>query len=260
MLSKLIKHEFKATSKLLLPLYLIVLVFTIMDRIVLNLDIFKGSLVLIPTTITIFYVISLIAIAAVTAVLMIIRFYKNLMTDEGYLMFTLPVKSYDLINSKLLVSTLWSIVSIAVIVCSLFLVFLTPENAKEIVTGFHQAMKELNTQFGSNTILLIIEFVFLILIGIIDNILLIYVSIALGQLFKGHRVLGSFVSYVGITTVLQIVTSVIMVIIGLFYNKFTQIDTIPKTIFPVSILLTIIMTAIFYIVTNYIFKRKLNLE
>lgn len=38
---------------------------------------------------------------------MVVRFRNNLMTDEGYLMFTLPVSVHQLLWSKLLVSMLW---------------------------------------------------------------------------------------------------------------------------------------------------------
>ena len=40
---------------------------------------------------------------------MVVRFRNNLMTDEGYLMFTLPVSVHQLLWSKLLVSMLWFI-------------------------------------------------------------------------------------------------------------------------------------------------------
>ncbi len=55
------------------------------------------------------FVFSLALIAAVvtTIVLMILRFYRNLMTDEGYLMFTLPVSTTELICSQLIVRS-WS--------------------------------------------------------------------------------------------------------------------------------------------------------
>ena len=46
-----------------------------------------------------------------TLVLMVYRFYKNLMTDEGYLMFTLPVSRSQLIWSKLMVALAWGVLS-----------------------------------------------------------------------------------------------------------------------------------------------------
>ncbi len=59
MLGKLFKHEFKATARLLLPLYLVLAVMTLMDRIVINLDIFTGVLSIIPGIISFIYVISI---------------------------------------------------------------------------------------------------------------------------------------------------------------------------------------------------------
>ena len=109
MFGKRFKHVVKATARLLLPLYVVIVVLTIMDRIVLNLDVFEGIMFFIPGMLTTLYVISLIAIVVVTIVMLIIRFYKNLISDEGYLMFTLPVKTHQLINAKMFASTIWII-------------------------------------------------------------------------------------------------------------------------------------------------------
>ena len=54
-------------------------------------------------------------------VLMIYRFYKNLMTDEGYLMFTLPVTTGQLIWSKMIVSAVWLLATAAMDVLSMFI-------------------------------------------------------------------------------------------------------------------------------------------
>lgn len=42
------------------------------------------------------------AFSILTSVLIYVRFYKNFFSDEGYLTFTLPVKTRSLLNSKLL--------------------------------------------------------------------------------------------------------------------------------------------------------------
>lgn len=261
MLSKLIKHEFKATAKLMLPLFLIVFVFSIMDRIVLSLHIFNDALVLIPIFITIFYITSLFAIGVVCFALMIVRFYKNLLTDEGYLMFTLPVQSHELINSKLFVSFIWYLASMVVIIGSLLLVFLNPETMPILRDEFSSFVHEMNTVFGVNNILLIVELILSLIFGLISNILIIYVSIAVGQLFRGHRVLGSIVSYVGITTVLQIISTILFMIIAyVFSSSFTDYSQIPQFFLPLCLLFSIVLSTIFYAVTNYLFKNKLNLE
>ncbi len=261
MLSKLIKHEFKATARLLLPLYLLLAVMTIIDRIVLSLE-FKGTLNVITGLVTLAYVLSVIAIVVVSSVFVITRFYKNLMSDEGYLMFTLPVKSHQLINSKLLVSTVWSLASMVGVMLSLLGVFATPERLKNFKDFIFIQMNDGRLIFGDmGFALFLIELCVLILFGFINNILMIYVSIAIGQLFRGHKVLGSFVAYIAINAVIQIFTSLLIVLAGLLFNKtFNEVSSLPHIIFPISILYTIISSVLFYFFTDLIFRKKLNLE
>lgn len=261
MLSKLIKHEFNATARMLLPLYLVLIVLTIMDRIVLNLDIFKGVLIFVPRFITFAYVVSMIAIAVVTFVIIILRFYKNLMTDEGYLMFTLPAKSHQLIDSKLVVSFIWSIASVVVILASCFLAFATSSRLDLVGEAFRTAIAELNKAFDGNAALFIFEMIVVIIIGVLNKILTLYVSIAVGQLFNGHKVIGAFVSFVGISFVMQILVTILMVILGLFFRtSINDVNILPQIILPLTFLYTLVTSAIFYWITNYIFKNKLNLE
>mgnify|MGYP006988889638 CR=1 FL=1 len=50
---------------------------------------------------------AIVAAVVMTVVLMVSRFYRNLLRNEGYLMFTLPVSAHALVWSKLIVSLVW---------------------------------------------------------------------------------------------------------------------------------------------------------
>lgn len=261
MLGKLMKHEMKAVSRLLFPIYMVLVVFTIAARIVVSLH-FEGVFGVIPGTVIGLYVLSLIAISVVSTVIIIIRFYKNMVTDEGYLMFTLPVKAHQLINSKLIISVFWTILSVITILLSIGIVVASPENLASFREGFADAMREIRNELGlANTTLLWIELILMGFIGTINGILCIYACIAVGQLFNGHKVLGSFVAYIVYTVVMQVVTVVVMILAGnLFTDYFNNVKAITNLVFPVSIVFYIILSVVFYFVTNYIFNKKLNLE
>ena len=109
MLGKLIKHEFKAVNRLMIPLHLALIVITVIGRFYIQLtlsarneyfyseaaNVWYGVL---DMTLVLFYIIALVAISIITSVyLTIIRFRKNLFTDEGYLMHTLPSIASQLI-------------------------------------------------------------------------------------------------------------------------------------------------------------------
>ena len=79
MLIKLLKHEWAATVKLLLPLNLLLIIITVIGRILLGTQILKNNdLGLFTIALTTLYVIALIALAVITFVFLVIRFYKNL--------------------------------------------------------------------------------------------------------------------------------------------------------------------------------------
>lgn len=261
MLNKLLKHELKTTAKLLVPIYLILLVFTMMNRIVLNLHIFKGYLSIIPALITAAYVISIIAVIMVSSIYMIARFYKNLLTDEGYLMFTLPVKSCQLINAKLLISIFWTIAGIIAVIASVLVVSSTPGELSRFLAELKSVRNELQTQFGSKTTLLIAEFMISMILGLINTILMIYVSIAIGQLFNSHKIIGSFVAYVCISVILQFAITILAYIAGQIYDQnINDLMVVPNLILPCIIFFISVLSLVYYFVTAYIFKKKLNLE
>ena len=103
MLGKLMKYEFKATSRMLLPINGAMLLFALINRLFMELNFFQtGNMAIsaLATVMAVMYVMVIIAAFVITLIVIIQRFYKNLLTDEGYLMFTLPVKAHSHITSK----------------------------------------------------------------------------------------------------------------------------------------------------------------
>ncbi len=261
MLNKLFKQELKATGRFLIPLYLILLVVSAFDRLVLNLDIFTGTMKIVPGLLTVAYVVSIIAVVIVTFVLMIMRFYKNLLGDEGYLMFTLPVRPDQHITVKLITSVMWTLFSLIAVFSSLFIAFATSGTMRDIARIFRDVVTEMEKAFGGLSVVIVIEFIVVILLGLVMNILMIYVSIAIGQLFNGHRVLGSFGAYMAIYTVSQIILAIIMGIGGYaLRNSLENLNSIPGIVLPIGILITLAFSAAYYYAINYLFRNKLNLE
>ena len=71
---------------------------------------------------------------------MVYRFYKNLMTDEGYLMFTLPVSRSQLIWSKLIVSMAWGILS-AVLAALMWTMVLSVTGGENLFAGIFRGLR-----------------------------------------------------------------------------------------------------------------------
>ena len=125
-------------------------VLSLANRLLTNFDIFRGPLNTIRILMLVAYVISIVASLAVTFILIILRFYKNLMSEEGYLMFTLPVKTSQLINSKLIVSIFWCLTSILVVISSLLILFATNQNMNIFWQAIDQTLASLRMNLATN--------------------------------------------------------------------------------------------------------------
>ena len=113
-----------------------------------------------------------------------------------------------------------------------------------------------------NIPLLITEIILGSIISLISGPLMLYASIALGHLFRKHRVLWAIISYFVIYVAMQIIASILLGIFGYSspadYARYTA--KIMENYLIFSTVFSAACTAGFYAITNYIFSKKLNLE
>jgi hypothetical protein len=258
MLGKLLKYEFKSTARILIPLYIAMILYSGVCRgfaeLSKKLDILSTPAALMYG----FYVILVIAVVVVTFAVVIQRFYKNLMGDEGYLMFTLPVETYKHIITKSLTAFVWTISSVIVALISIVILIVNSEIIEEI--------KFLLTQLPPDMIQTTVYSLILAVFAVISGIFMIYTAISIGQLVSGHKMVGSIVGYFGLYVVNQIIMTIVLVIFG-YANKTTIFnDSVTVTggmVLPLLIILSavyLILSCVYFFVTEYIFKHKLNLE
>ena len=153
-------------------------------------------------------VVLYVAMGIFMLVFIINRFYKGLLGDEGYLMFTLPVSVSEHIGSKLLTSMIFQIGSFAVAVLSggLLLAVLAPANLREITAAVQDMTDYLaGYPLPAGTGWLIAEFAVYMLIGAAVTILQIYTAISIGHLAKKNRGWFALLAYVGISIAFSII-------------------------------------------------------
>lgn len=80
-----------------------------------------------------------------TVVINIVRFYKNLVTDEGYLTFTLPVSSKQIIASKLISSLVMDILMAFAVLVSTFLL----RNDLAVIDDLYRSFERPCNKFSS---------------------------------------------------------------------------------------------------------------
>ena len=149
-----------------------------------------------------------VAMGIFMLVFIINRFYKGLLGDEGYLMFTLPVTSAAHIASKALTSMIFSVASAIVALLSgvLLMAVLTPLNFSDVAQAFQEAGRYLRVNpLPAGTGWLIAEFAVYMLIAAAVTILQIYTAISIGHLAKKNRGWFALLAYVGISIAFSII-------------------------------------------------------
>jgi hypothetical protein len=210
------------------------------------------------------YIGLLIAISVLSFMVILQRFQRNLLSDDGYLMFTLPVKPGALIISKLLVSILWIVLSALISLATIAIMTLNGRIIAFIMENLDNWLRQIHLYLGLNSVSYLFEAFLAGFTGIMNGILMIYAAISLGHLLNRHKNLGAFGAFIGLSIVSQIVMTLLGQIAEL--TRFSGwFDALPATAAAhVAMLLlsalNILFAAAYFLITNHILSRRLNLE
>ncbi len=270
MLRKLLKYEFKSTSRIFSILYLTIFVLSIIAGfIVRNSNNNTEFSSIFVTIIWMLYTIAFIAISAFAFAIILYRFHHNLIRNEGYLMHTLPLPSRMLIASKLIAAFLWSILAIIVSLVSVSItIMIGVSQEKQFLSDLIKAVKKALPQLN-NYIPQMSLFVVSLLVGLISSILFFYFCMTIGSLSKNHKIAYGILAIIGISILLSIIQ-----------NWFTLLPSVATPLFGFNLMAsgsskvlgnewnsylikTIIFDGVsaifFFLGTDLIFKKKLNL-
>lgn len=275
MILKLMKYEIKSTYKVF---------FTIMASFVL-LTILMCMSMKNPNAV----MISILSIACfviagstfcVYFVTLFNRYYKNLYGREGYLMFTLPVKGWELVCSKFVIAMFWSIMlGIAIGICMFgamqFIWFTATAEGmiKEQYTLFNLFTK---TMFEKGYWYLSFQIILCILVGIAQTIARIYFVISVAYLpfiKRGHIPIALFLYFL-IDIIENFIVSNIMRIVfhyyyrGAFFNELLapiacigpHTNGIETIRFYSILLFSSVITALLLAGSSYIISKKASLK
>lgn len=287
MYRKLCKYEFKSIARTLLPIYLAVIAVSIINALstkVNSVGLFsssavQGSNLFFSNIVGLFQAIAafayfgvLVALFVLTIVVIIQRFYKGLLCDEGYLMFTLPVKTWHLVASKATVAFVMAVVSgIAAMISILILGLGATADPIGLLSnlfnfrGWAQAWIQLNTYYPGWP-LYVIECIVMCVLAALAALFHIYLSMAIGHLARKHRIMMSVVAYIVISMVLSFISGFVLIFVGSsgLYLDYWLAQLTPQAgmhvLFIGLILWNLIELVVFAIGTERILSKKLNLE
>lgn len=279
MLIKLIRHEIKQTRFTLILIVICIAVFTglgyifgvlpaiyIANTVDLNSYSILAQLSLDLSMIA--YVIVLIAIYLGYNIYLGIRYYKTMYSTTGYMTNTLPLTVNELILGKIIPGVIFfAIINIIIMLSGAVLLggyAITVGGGMDFIKEIILAgVDELHILFASGYHIAAFLSLANLILSLVLGVLLLFLSVTIGQLFNTHRLLMSVVIYIGIFTFRSMFSSFIGIIFGgglmaasgYIYNFE---GTIPALIIALIERMLFILAA--YVISFYIVKNKLNVE
>lgn len=310
MLPKLLKYEFRATARLYLPLYLVVLVFGLLGRFSLfgtRWNVSSGSnkyggwylsanpelsgffgevLSAVISFVLVGYVMVVLGAFVVHFIITLQRFWKNLMGDEGYLMFTLPVSTDALLWSKAICAFAWSIATGVVVLFSVFLLCGHPAVFRAIAQFLERNLSDASWwriwTFLSHAFPFSfwVKWLSLFLVDGFSKLFLLYAAMAIGHTVKKHKILAAVGGYIAINMVEGTIASTLTATVMPFLSR--SMDGLPEDflfytreemalfadalgqVMGGTLLLALALSAVFgaatYLLARYLLNTQLNLE
>ncbi|MDO4488592.1 MAG: ABC-2 transporter permease [Eubacteriales bacterium] len=275
MLGRLIKYEFKATARPIVPVSLMALVLSIVakyllpildnyDNVICKTFFFVGNVL---------FSSSFVALAVVTILIIIERFRKHVLGDEGYVTNTLPVTAHEIIWSKLIVFFVWMIFIAIIVALSSFIYVVGFEGYRFERTGFlfsrffSELWQDLRDSGASlfDLILWCIECALMVFIMYASAVLSVYASIMLGQQLPKYKAAAAIVIFTVMTSTMSSAAVVLLATLETMGNVsqflthvFEESNYHLGAIFVIIGML--IPAAIYYFITACGMKNRLNLE
>ena len=270
MLGKLFKHEFKETAKRLIPLNLIILIFTALGCILIGARLFhQESLSVLSVSYIFIYILSIFALFVITGVYLTIRFYRTMYSNQGYLTHTLPVSTGSILNTKILVSAFWICIAFIITVLSIFTLVRVAAGDAWQSLDFNSFNYMISEAFGIGYGKFWFYVISILILTCFSTILMIFASLSIGQMFSQHRILGSIGAFIAIYIVQQIVGTITMFILGIQSIAFEPTEQVESAaflsklyhhVFTAALAESALFVVAFYGICYYLTKKKLNLE
>ncbi len=269
MVRKLLKHEAIFYYRTMLPMLVIMLGMGIITRIVWFFEKENTTFNIVSTSAIIVLIVAMLVGAVMSVIVGVKRFYTNLYTSEGYFSFTLPVTTSAHIFTKLLMAIVCFIATVIAVAVSGAIAMGT-----EVLIEVFRAIGYLAGKYfeltGTHGIFYIIEAVPLVLVAFSATYLLFYTCITVGQLANKNRVLAAFGVYFGYYVFTQIVGTILVILISTYYEyipigrlvEFVSNQPFAAAHWILAILIAFyaLLGTVYFVITNAIMKKRLNLE
>ena len=287
MLKQLLKYEFKATKRLYFGLYLALALLSVVLGVTFRQEhalAHSTSFQNLEVILMMVYVSVILAIAVLCFVNTVQRFCRNLLGREGYLMHTLPVTETQLILSKLITSMVWVLCSGLVgIVCITVMVSIGVIDSETFGmvdwNSWKQLWQMLYEEIGPEFWVAMAWTILINLARLASLILCVYAACMIAHQFKKQTMVAGILAFIG----MNIVENQIDKLLGM--NDATLFVDVTYKLVDVSngsegapvmhyitaafgqgasclfcFVFTAAIAAVYFCLTRWLMKHKLNLE
>ena len=275
-LGKLIKYDFMDVSKLIIPFYIGMGVMGIVIRIfwfvLLNEKIderVRISTGVFQVMSYFGYAIAIIGIILMTYYAVIIRYYRSIYGNEGYLTNTLPIETYEIILAKLLTFLSWFVVN-GIIIFFTFWFIIPVEGIIKANIFRPEVLHEIETflrhSVGATLIIAIIS----MLVMTIEKILFLFLCVSIANMVKSYKILTGIGAYVILGGIIGLIKQVILTFTYIFDKNYDNYGSSEREVLRTfenvfntnlgMLFTSIVFSVILFFVVNYLLKNKLNLE
>lgn len=268
MLTKLLKYEFKATARIYGTIYLALLFVAGLLGFTFRVENDFTESRVFDVLFTLYDLLA-VALVVVTIITVIHRFTRNLLGREGYLMHTLPVTEAQLVGSKLISSAVWLLASAVVGVVSLVVMFCVGADFTQLdLSNLLDDWAALRTSFEGDLLAILLWTALLCYARMLCTMLCIYAACMVGHLFRAHNGVASvgafFLMSWGQGRVENLLNAggFVRILVGSAGDTIVSEAANHSTLifFAASFAITAVFGAVYFILTCWLMKNKLNLE
>lgn len=270
MLGKLIKYEFKATAKAFGLLFGALIVMTLLTRFCVWIPFDNMIFEILNTLMTILYFILVFGLVMFSIVIVIMRFNRSMLRDEGYLTHTLPATKWQLLVAKGITYIVWIVASLIMMLVSMYLFFVGTKDFDVFKNLFNKFMDNVNMK-------LLLLLIVVAIVQIIANLYNFFAALSLGQMFAKHKIAGAVLFYFILNYAMSFLTSGMLLLLPksvvdvkaieakietakTFGDTIAAMDNLIYLLLIIALVADIILTVVYFAISNYVLSKKLNLE
>ena len=275
MFGKLMKYELRHLIRIFAPMWAIVTILCVLSRLTIkpNLDGFfyaEGAAAIMPVMFLLLSVFGILTMMIVAAVVLIQRFHKGMYGDEGYLMFTLPVTTGQLVNAKALSALLLMLATELVTILGIAVMVSYPDLWREAVSAIgidlRTAISLLLDMSGvteSQAIAMLCWSAVLMPVELLCGIYTVYLAISVGQLWRKHPVAGGILSWYALVLLVGALESLLQQALGIspmeMLMEGVEVSMQSWQMMLFSTVESLVLCVIFFFGTKLIMDKKLNI-